>query len=78
MYFLNTNDGHITLGHRYNYTNSLKRSYCKREHWSNNIWLKACFGKGNGNPLQCSYRENPGVGGAWWALSMGSHRVGYD
>ena len=71
MYFLNTNDGHITLGHRYNYTNSLKRSYCKREHWSNNIWLKACFGKGNGNPFQYSCLENPMDGEAWWAAVHG-------
>ena len=25
------------------------------------------FGEGNGNPLQCSYLENPRDGGAWWA-----------
>ena len=23
-------------------------------------------GEGNGNPLQCSYLENPMDGGAWW------------
>ena len=69
MYFQNTNYGHITLGHRY--INSLKRSYCKREHWSNNIWLKAGFGKGNGNPLQYSCLENPMDGEAWWAAVHG-------
>ena len=24
-------------------------------------------GGGNGNPLQCSYLENPMDGGVWWA-----------
>ena len=36
------------------------------------------FGEGNGNPLHCSCLENPRDGGAWWVLSMGSHRVGHD
>ena len=27
--------------------------------------------KGNGNPLQCSYLENPRDGGAWWAAVYG-------
>ena len=27
----------------------------------------SCIGKGDGNPLQCSCRENPRDGGAWWA-----------
>ena len=38
----------------------------------------SCIGEGNGNSLQCSCLENPRDGGAWWAASMGSHRVGYD
>ena len=38
----------------------------------------SCFGEGNGNPLQCSCLEHPRDGGAWWAASMGSHRVGHD
>ena len=38
----------------------------------------SCFGEGNGNPLQCSCLENPRDSRAWWALSMGSHRVGHD
>ena len=38
----------------------------------------SCIGEGNGNPLQCSCLENPRDGGAWWAASMGSHRVGHD
>ena len=31
----------------------------------------SCFGKGNGNPLQCSCLENPRDGGAWWAAVYG-------
>ena len=31
----------------------------------------SCFGEGNGNPLQCSYLENPRDGGAWWAAIYG-------
>ena len=38
----------------------------------------SCIGEGNGNPLQCSCLENPRDGGAWWAATMGSHRVGHD
>ena len=38
----------------------------------------SCIGEGNGNPLQCSCLENPRDGGAWWLLSIGSHRVGHD
>ena len=36
------------------------------------------IGEGNGNPLQCSYLENPGDGGPGGLPSMGSHRVGHD
>ena len=36
------------------------------------------IGEGNGNPLQCFCLENPRDGGAWWAASLGSHRVGHD
>ena len=35
-------------------------------------------GEGNGAPLQYSRLENPMNGGAWWAASMGSLRVGHD
>ena len=35
---------------------------------SNNIFY---FGKGNGNPLQCSCLENPRDGEAWWAAVYG-------
>ena len=38
----------------------------------------SCIGEGNGNPLQCSYLENPRDRGAWWPPSMGSHRVRHD
>ena len=38
----------------------------------------SCIGEGNGNPLQCSCLENPRDGGAWWAASLGSHRVRHD
>ena len=38
----------------------------------------SCIGEGNGNPLQCSCLENPRDGGAWWAASMGSHKVRHD
>ena len=35
-------------------------------------------GEGSGTPLQHSCLENPMDGGAWWAASMGSQRVGHD
>ena len=31
----------------------------------------SCIGEGNGNPLQCSYLENPRDIGAWWAAVYG-------
>ena len=31
----------------------------------------SCTGEGNGNPLQCSYLENPRDGGVWWAAVSG-------
>ena len=34
-------------------------------------FLLSCIGEGNGNPLQCSYLENPRDGGAWWAAVYG-------
>ena len=33
--------------------------------------LNSCIGEGNGNPLQCSYLENPRDDGAWWAAVYG-------
>ena len=35
-------------------------------------------GEANGNPLQYSCLENPMDGGAWWATSTGSQRVGHN
>ena len=31
----------------------------------------SCIGEGNGNPLQCSFLENPRDRGAWWASIYG-------
>ena len=31
----------------------------------------SCVGEGNGNPLQCSFLENPRDGGPWWASVYG-------
>ena len=31
----------------------------------------SCTGEGNGNPLQCSFLENPRDGRAWWAAVYG-------
>ena len=31
----------------------------------------SCTGEGKGNPLQCSFLENPRDGGAWWAAVYG-------
>ena len=31
----------------------------------------SCTGEGNGNPLQCSYLENPRDGASWWAAVYG-------
>ena len=36
------------------------------------------IGEGNGNPLQCSYLENPRDGEPGGLPFMGSHRVGHD
>ena len=54
-----------------------------RKESDTNEWLHfhfslSCIGEGNGNPLQCSCLENPRDGGAWWAASMGLHRVRHD
>ena len=38
--------------------------------WATSLSL-SCTGEGNGNPLQCSYLENPRDGGAWWAAVYG-------
>ena len=31
----------------------------------------SCIGEGNGNPLQCSFLENPREETAWWAAIYG-------
>ena len=31
----------------------------------------SCIGEGNGNPLQCSWLENPRDGGSWWVAIYG-------
>ena len=31
----------------------------------------SCNGEGNGNPLQCSFLENPRDRGAWWVAVSG-------
>ena len=46
--------------------------------WLHFHFSLSCIGEGNGNPLQCSCLENPRDGRAWWAVSMGSHRVRHD
>ena len=38
--------------------------------WATSLSLSR-IGEGNGNPLQCSCRENPRDGGAWWAAIYG-------
>ena len=41
--------------------------------WLHFHFSLSCIGEGNGNPLQCSWLENPRSGGAWWLPSMGLH-----
>ena len=38
----------------------------------------SCIGERNGNPLHCSYLENPREEEPGGLPSMGSHRVGHD
>ena len=38
--------------------------------WAISLSL-SCTGEGNGDPLQCSFLENPRDGGAWWAAVSG-------
>ena len=45
-------------------------SHRVRHDWVTFLSL-SCIGEGNGNPLQCSCRENPRDGGAWWAAVYG-------
>ena len=39
--------------------------------WRHFHFSLLCTGEGNGNPLQCSWLENPRDGGAWWAAVYG-------
>ena len=40
--------------------------------WATSLSLSlSCIGEGNGNPLWCSYLENPRDQGAWWAAVSG-------
>ena len=39
--------------------------------WLHFHFSLSCIGKGNGNPLQCSYLEKPRDGVAWWAAIYG-------
>ena len=39
--------------------------------WLHFHFSLSCIGEGNGNPLQCSYLENPRDGEAWWAAVYG-------
>ena len=39
-----------------------------RHNWATSL---SCIGEGNGDPLQCSYLENPRDGGAWWDALYG-------
>ena len=38
----------------------------------------SCIGEGSGNPLQCSYLENPRAAEPGGLPSMGLHRVRHD
>ena len=47
---------------------SLESDTTERPHFHFSL---ACLGEGNGNPLQCSFLENPRDGGACWAAVYG-------
>ena len=47
---------------------SLKSDTTERLHFHFSL---SCIGEGNGNPLWCSFLENPRDGGAWWAAIYG-------
>ena len=46
--------------------------------WLHFHFSLSCIGEGNGNPLQCSYLENPRDIGAWWAAVHGVAEVGHN
>ena len=39
--------------------------------WLHFHFSLSCMGEGNGNPLQCSFLENPRDAGAWWVAIYG-------
>ena len=39
--------------------------------WLHFHFSLSCIGEGNGNPIQCSFLENPRDGEAWWAAVYG-------
>ena len=53
----------------------LMESQRVRHDWVTSL---SCTGEGNGNPLQCSFLENPRDGGPGRLPSMGSQRVRHD
>ena len=55
-----------------------KASACNVGDLGSNLGSGRSSGEGNGTPLQYSCLENTMEGGAWWATSMGSQRVGHD
>ena len=46
-------------------------AWCNSQSWGAYLRLAACYGEGNGIPLQYSCLENPMDGGAWWASVHG-------
>ena len=57
----------------------LHTEWPSEELWSHLIRGCLCLDwEGNGNTLQYSYLENSMDRGVWWAMSMGSQRVGHD
>ena len=54
---------------------SLRVGHTERLHFPFSL---SCIGEGNGNPLQCSCLENPGMEDPGGLPSLGSHRVGHD
>ena len=60
----------------------LSMGFSRQEYWSGLPFLASLalpnpegldpgLREGNGNPLQCSWLENPRDGGAWWAAIYG-------
>ena len=47
---------------------SLRSDMTKRLHFHFSL---SCIGEGNGNPLQCSWLENPRDRASWWAAVYG-------